>query len=43
MSTAEVYIPTPLIFSDNAVTKVRNLIEEEGNEGVSSSHVLNPE
>ncbi|HDY98963.1 MAG TPA: iron-sulfur cluster insertion protein ErpA [Pseudomonas sabulinigri] len=35
MSTAEVYIPTPLIFSDNAVGKVRNLIEEEGNERLS--------
>ncbi|MBA6421291.1 iron-sulfur cluster insertion protein ErpA [Pseudomonas neustonica] len=35
MSTAEVYIPTPLIFSDNAVTKVRNLIEEEGNDRLS--------
>ena len=35
MSTAEVYVPTPLIFSDNAVTKVRNLIEEEGNDRLS--------
>lgn len=35
MSTAEVYIPTPLIFSDNAVNKVRNLIEEEGNDRLS--------
>ncbi|MEH6565742.1 MAG: iron-sulfur cluster insertion protein ErpA [Halopseudomonas sp.] len=35
MSTAEVYVPTPLIFSDNAVSKVRNLIEEEGNERLS--------
>lgn len=35
MSTAEVYIPTPLVFSDNAVNKVRNLIEEEGNERLS--------
>ena len=35
MATAEVYIPTPLIFSDNAVTKVRNLIEEEGNDRLS--------
>lgn len=32
MSTAEVFTPTPLIFSENAVGKVRSLIEEEGNE-----------
>jgi iron-sulfur cluster assembly accessory protein len=35
MSTAEVYVPTPLVFSDNAVSKVRNLIEEEGNDRLS--------
>lgn len=35
MSTAEVFTPTPLIFSDNAVGKVRSLIEEEGNDSLS--------
>lgn len=35
MSTAEVFTPTPLIFSENAVGKVRSLIEEEGNERLS--------
>ncbi|HIQ53740.1 MAG TPA: iron-sulfur cluster insertion protein ErpA [Pseudomonas pachastrellae] len=35
MSSPEVYIPTPLIFSDNAVSKVRSLIDEEGNEQLS--------
>ena len=35
MSTAEVFTPTPLIFSENAVGKVRSLIEEEGNDSLS--------
>ncbi|MEH6501243.1 MAG: iron-sulfur cluster insertion protein ErpA [Pseudoalteromonas distincta] len=35
MSTAEVFIPTPLLFTDNAVSKVRALIDEEGNERLS--------
>jgi iron-sulfur cluster assembly accessory protein len=35
MSTAEVFTPTPLIFSENAVGKVRSLIEEEGNGSLS--------
>ncbi len=35
MSTAEVFTPTPLVFSDNAVGKVRSLIEEEGNDRLS--------
>ncbi|AQZ93771.1 iron-sulfur cluster insertion protein ErpA [Halopseudomonas phragmitis] len=35
MSTAEVFIPTPLAFTDSAVSKVRSLIEEEGNERLS--------
>ena len=35
MSSPEVYIPTPLIFSDNAVSKVRSLIDEEGNDQLS--------
>ena len=33
--SAEVFIPSPLIFSDNAVSKVRSLIEEEGNDSLS--------
>ena len=35
MSTAEIFTPTPLNFSENAVGKVRALIEEEGNERLS--------
>lgn len=35
MSTAEVFIPSPLLFTDNAVSKVRALIDEEGNERLS--------
>ncbi|HDZ57914.1 MAG TPA: iron-sulfur cluster insertion protein ErpA [Pseudomonas xinjiangensis] len=35
MSTAEMYIPTPLLFTDNAVGKVKALIDEEGNERLS--------
>lgn len=35
MSTAEMFIPTPLLFTDNAVSKVRALIDEEGNERLS--------
>lgn len=35
MSSPEVYIPAPLIFSDNAVSKVRSLIDEEGNDQLS--------
>lgn len=34
MSTAEVYNPPPLQFSDGAVAKVRSLVEEEGNPGL---------
>ena len=33
--SAEVFVPSPLIFSDNAVSKVRSLIEEEGNDSLS--------
>ena len=32
MSTAEVFTPTPLLFTDSAVGKVKALIDEEGNE-----------
>lgn len=35
MSTAEVFTPTPLLFTDNAVGKVKALIDEEGNERLS--------
>ncbi|KAA0690157.1 iron-sulfur cluster insertion protein ErpA [Halopseudomonas laoshanensis] len=35
MSTAEMFTPTPLLFTDNAVSKVRALIDEEGNERLS--------
>ena len=41
MSTAEVFIPTPLLFTDNAVSKVRALIDEEGNELEGSRFVIN--
>ena len=33
--SAEVFVPSPLLFSDNAVSKVRSLIEEEGNDSLS--------
>ena len=33
--SAEVFVPSPLIFSDNAVSKVCSLIEEEGNDSLS--------
>ena len=33
--SAEVFVPSPLIFSVNAVSKVRSLIEEEGNDSLS--------
>ena len=32
MNTAEVFTPTPILFSDAAASKVKGLIEEEGNE-----------
>ncbi len=32
MNTAEVFTPTPILFSDAAANKVKGLIEEEGNE-----------
>ncbi len=32
MNTAEVFTPTPILFSDAAAGKVKGLIEEEGNE-----------
>ena len=32
MSTAEVYTPTPIIVTDSAVNKVRELVEDEGND-----------
>ncbi|MFT6429975.1 MAG: iron-sulfur cluster insertion protein [Halopseudomonas sp.] len=35
MSTAEIFIPSPMLFSDTAVSKVRALIDEEGNERLS--------
>ncbi|PKM28691.1 MAG: iron-sulfur cluster insertion protein ErpA [Gammaproteobacteria bacterium HGW-Gammaproteobacteria-11] len=35
MSSAEVFTPSPLLFSDRAVSKVRALIDEEGNERLS--------
>ncbi len=35
MSTAEVFTPTPLLFTDSAVGKVKSLIDEEGNERLS--------
>ena len=31
MSAAETFIPEPVIFSENAAAKVKNLVEEEGN------------
>ena len=34
MSVAESFTPTPLIVTDNAVRKVRELIEDEGNEAL---------
>lgn len=35
MSTAEIFTPSPLLFTDTAVSKVRDLIDEEGNERLS--------
>jgi Fe-S cluster assembly iron-binding protein IscA len=35
MSTAEVFTPSPLLFSDTAVSKVKALIDEEGNDRLS--------
>ena len=35
MSTAEVFTPSPLLFTDTAVSKVKSLIDEEGNERLS--------
>jgi iron-sulfur cluster insertion protein len=35
MSTAEIFTPSPMLFSDTAVSKVRALIDEEGNERLS--------
>jgi iron-sulfur cluster insertion protein len=35
MSTAEIFIPSPMLFSDTAVSKVKALIDEEGNERLS--------
>ncbi len=32
MSAAETFVPEPVIFSDNAVAKVKALVEDEGNE-----------
>ena len=34
MSVAESFTPTPLIVTDNAVRKVRELIEDEGNDAL---------
>ena len=31
MTDAEVFVPTPLIITDNAVAKVHHLVEDEGN------------
>ncbi len=31
MSSAETFIPEPLLVSDNAIAKVKSLVEEEGN------------
>lgn len=31
MSVVESHIPSPLVFTDAAATKVKNLVEEEGN------------
>ena len=35
MSTAEVFTPSPLLFGDTAVSKVKALIDEEGNDRLS--------
>ncbi|GGD12549.1 iron-sulfur cluster insertion protein ErpA [Halopseudomonas salina] len=35
MSTAEVFTPSPLLFTDTAVSKAKSLIDEEGNERLS--------
>ena len=35
MSSVEEFIPAAMQFSDNAVSKVRSLIDEEGNERLS--------
>ena len=35
MSSVEEFIPAAMQFSDNAVSKVRSLIDEEGNESLS--------
>lgn len=35
MSTAEVFTPSPLLFTDTAVSKAKALIDEEGNERLS--------
>lgn len=34
MSVVQEQMPTPLFFSDSAVAKVRELVEEEGNSGL---------
>lgn len=34
MSAVQDFAPTPLFFSDSAVAKVRELVEEEGNPGL---------
>ena len=34
MSAAETYVPDPVIFTENAATKVKALVEEDGNENL---------
>ncbi len=40
MTTAELKMPTPVNFTDNAVNKVKALIEEEGTPDLSSEYSL---